>query len=77
MIEAQLAGKTAQAQVVVTLVDNAANVVYVSGDVKSPGRFPPHAGAAEPAGRGGHGRWTDAQRAGHAGEGHAERGTLR
>jgi polysaccharide export outer membrane protein len=39
MIEAQLAGKTAQAQVVVTLVSNEANVVYVSGDVKSPGRF--------------------------------------
>ncbi len=40
LIESRLAGKTAQAQVVLTLVSNEANVVYVSGDVKSPGKFP-------------------------------------
>ena len=40
MIEARLADKAAQPQVVVSLVMNGSNVVYISGDVKSPGRYP-------------------------------------
>ena len=40
MVESRLAEKTAQPQVVVSLVTNGSNIVYVSGDVKSPGRFP-------------------------------------
>lgn len=40
IIESRLANKTAQAQVIVTLVNNGSNVAYVSGDVKNPGRYP-------------------------------------
>lgn len=40
MVESRLAEKTAQPQVVVSLVTNGSNIVYVSGDVKGPGRFP-------------------------------------
>jgi polysaccharide export outer membrane protein len=40
LIESRLAGKTAQAQVLVSLVSNGSNVAYVSGDVKNPGRYP-------------------------------------
>ena len=40
IIEERLAGKTAQAQVLVSLMTNGSNVAYVSGDVKSPGRYP-------------------------------------
>lgn len=40
MVEGRLAEKTAQPQVVVSLVTNGSNIVYVSGDVKAPGRFP-------------------------------------
>lgn len=40
MIESRLADKAAQPQVVVSLVMNGSNIVYVSGDVHSPGRFP-------------------------------------
>ena len=39
-IESRLADKTAQPQVLVSLVTNGSNVVYVSGDVKNPGRYP-------------------------------------
>ena len=39
-IENRLAQKASQAQVVVSVVTNGSNVVYVSGDVKNPGRFP-------------------------------------
>ncbi len=40
MIENKLAGKATQAQVLVTVVTNASNVVFVSGDVKNSGRVP-------------------------------------
>jgi polysaccharide export outer membrane protein len=40
LIESRLAQKTSQAQVLVSLVTNGSNVVYVSGDVKNPGRYP-------------------------------------
>jgi polysaccharide export outer membrane protein len=40
LIEARLADKTAQAQVLVSLINNGSNVAYVSGDVKNPGRYP-------------------------------------
>ena len=40
MIEERLAEKTAQPQVVVSLVNNGSNIVYVSGDVRAPGRYP-------------------------------------
>ena len=40
MVEARLADKAAQPQVVISLVTNGSNVVYVSGDVKAPGRYP-------------------------------------
>ena len=40
IIEGRLAEKTAQPQVVVSLVTNGSNVVYVSGDVRSSGRIP-------------------------------------
>jgi polysaccharide export outer membrane protein len=39
LIESRLAEKTSQAQVVVSLVTNGSNIVYVSGDVKNPGRY--------------------------------------
>lgn len=39
-IESRLADKTAQPQVVVSLLTNGSNVVYVSGDVKNSGRYP-------------------------------------
>ena len=40
IIEERLAEKTAQPQVVVSLVSNGSNIVYVSGDVHAPGRYP-------------------------------------
>ena len=40
MIEGRLAQQAAQAQVLVTLLNNGSNVVYISGDVKASGRFP-------------------------------------
>ena len=40
IIEQRLADRTAQPQVVVTLVTNGSNIVYVSGDVRNPGRYP-------------------------------------
>ena len=40
MIEARLADKASQAQVLVSLVLNGSNVAYVSGDVRNPGRYP-------------------------------------
>ena len=40
LIESHLTGKTEQPQVLVSLVTNGSNVVYVSGDVKNPGRYP-------------------------------------
>ena len=40
MIETRLAQQASQAQVLVSLVMNGSNVVYVSGDVKNSGRFP-------------------------------------
>lgn len=40
LIESRLADKAAQPQVVVSLVTNGSNIVYVSGDVKAPGRYP-------------------------------------
>jgi polysaccharide export outer membrane protein len=40
MIESRLAQQASQAQVIVTLVNNGSNVVYVSGDVKNSGRYP-------------------------------------
>ena len=40
VIESRLADKTAQAQVLVSLANNGSNVAYVSGDVRSPGRYP-------------------------------------
>lgn len=40
MIEAKLAKQASQAQVIVSLATNSSNVVYVSGDVKSSGRYP-------------------------------------
>lgn len=39
-IERRLSDRAAQPQVVVSLVLNGSNVVYLSGDVKAPGRFP-------------------------------------
>lgn len=38
-IESRLKDKTAQAQVVVTLISNGSNIVYISGDVHTPGRY--------------------------------------
>ncbi len=40
LIEARLAQQASQAQVLVSLVTNGSNVVYVSGDVRTSGRFP-------------------------------------
>ena len=40
MIEGRLSQQASQAQVLVNVVSNGSNVVYVSGDVKSSGRFP-------------------------------------
>jgi polysaccharide export outer membrane protein len=40
VIEQRLADKTSQARVVISLVTNGSNLVYVSGDVKNPGRSP-------------------------------------
>ena len=40
MIEGRLSQQAAQAQVLVTLLTNGSNVVYISGDVKNSGRFP-------------------------------------
>ena len=40
IIEKRLSDRTAQPQVVVTLVTNGNNIVYMSGDVRSPGRYP-------------------------------------
>ena len=40
IIEARLADRAAQPQVVVTLVTNGSNIAYVSGDVRNPGRYP-------------------------------------
>ena len=40
IIESRLADKTAQPQVVVSLLTNGSNIVYVSGDVKNSGRYP-------------------------------------
>jgi len=40
IIEDQLADKAADPQVVVSVLTNINNIVYVSGDVKSPGRYP-------------------------------------
>ncbi len=40
LIENRLAQKASQAQVLVSLVTNGSNVVYISGDVKSSGRYP-------------------------------------
>jgi polysaccharide export outer membrane protein len=40
MIEARLADKAAQPQVIVSLVTNGSNIVYISGDMKAPGRYP-------------------------------------
>jgi polysaccharide biosynthesis/export protein len=39
LIETRLADKAADPQVVVGVLTNASNIVYVSGDVKSPGRY--------------------------------------
>ena len=40
MIEARLADKASQPQVLVSLITNGSNIVYVSGDVRNPGRYP-------------------------------------
>ncbi len=40
LLESRLAGKAAQPQVLVSVMTNGSNVVYVSGDVKNPGRYP-------------------------------------
>ena len=40
LIETRLAEKASQAQVLVSLVINGSNVVYISGDVRNPGRYP-------------------------------------
>ena len=40
IIEGRLADRAAQPQVVVSLVTNGSNVVYVSGDIRNPGRYP-------------------------------------
>ena len=40
LIESRLADKASQPQVLVSWVVNGSNVVYVSGDVRSPGRYP-------------------------------------
>ena len=39
-IESRLAQKASQAQVLVSLVTNGSNIVYISGDVRNPGRYP-------------------------------------
>ncbi len=40
VIENRLAQKASQAQVLVSLVTNGSNIVYISGDVKNSGRYP-------------------------------------
>lgn len=40
LIEARLADKASQPQVVVSLATNGSNIIYVSGDVRNPGRYP-------------------------------------
>ncbi len=40
IIENRISDRTAQPQVVVSLVTNGSNIVYVSGDVRAPGRYP-------------------------------------
>ena len=40
LIEARLADRASQPQVVVSLVQNGSNIVYISGDMRSPGRYP-------------------------------------
>ncbi len=40
IIEDRLADKAADPQVVVSVLTNASNIVYISGDVKQPGRYP-------------------------------------
>lgn len=40
IIESRIKDRTAQPQVVVSLVNNGSNIVYISGDVRSPGRYP-------------------------------------
>ncbi|MGI4952457.1 MAG: polysaccharide biosynthesis/export family protein [Janthinobacterium lividum] len=39
-IERRISDRTAQPQVVVSLVTNGSNIVYISGDVRTPGRYP-------------------------------------
>jgi polysaccharide export outer membrane protein len=40
IIESKLSSKTAQPQVLVSTLSNGSNIAYVSGDVRSPGRYP-------------------------------------
>ncbi len=40
IIQSRLADRTAQPQVLVSLVQNGSNIIYVSGDVRNPGRYP-------------------------------------
>ena len=40
IIESRISDRTAQPQVVVSLVTNGSNIVYISGDVRAPGRYP-------------------------------------
>ena len=40
LIESRLGSKTAQPQVLVSTVSNGSNIAYVSGDVRTPGRYP-------------------------------------
>ncbi len=40
LVEGRLAEKASQAQVLVSLVNNGSNIVYISGDVRNPGRYP-------------------------------------
>ena len=40
IIERRISDRTAQPQVVVSLVSNGSNIVYISGDVRAPGRYP-------------------------------------
>lgn len=40
IIEDRLSAKASQPQVVVSLVTNGSNIVYISGDVRNPGRYP-------------------------------------
>ena len=40
LVENRLAEKASQAQVLVSIVTNGSNVVYISGDVRNPGRYP-------------------------------------